>query len=55
MILLIPVIWYEHHVVRPNDLSRAEIASFFANGVFSVVLFLFAAADVVYISSRMPI
>ena len=55
VILLIPVIWYEHHIVRPNDLSRAEIASFFANGVFSVVLFLFAAADVVYISSRMQI
>jgi 4-hydroxybenzoate polyprenyltransferase len=55
VILLIPVIWYEHHIVRPDDVSRAEIASFFANGVFSIVLFLFAAADVVYISSRMPI
>ncbi len=34
---------------------RAEIASFFANGIFSIVLFLFAAADVIYISSRMQI
>jgi len=55
IVLLIPVIWWEHHVVRPDDLSRAEIASFFANGIFSIVLFLFAAADVVYISSRMQI
>jgi 4-hydroxybenzoate polyprenyltransferase len=55
VVLLIPVIWYEHHVVKPHDLSRAEIASFFANGVFSVVLFLFAAADVIMISSKMRI
>lgn len=55
IVLLIPVIWWEHHVVKPNDLSRAEIASFFANGIFSIVLFLFAAADVIYISSRMQI
>jgi len=55
VVLLIPVIWWEHHVVRPTDLSRAEIASFLANGIFSIVLFLFAAADVVYISSRMRI
>jgi 4-hydroxybenzoate polyprenyltransferase len=47
VVLLVPVLWYEHHVVQPDDLSRAELASFVANGVFSIVLFLFAAADVV--------
>jgi 4-hydroxybenzoate polyprenyltransferase len=46
VVLLVPVLWYEHHVVQPDDLSRAELASFVANGVFSIVLFLFAAADV---------
>lgn len=55
VVALIPVLWWEHHVVRPDDLGRAELASFVANGVFSVVLFLFAAADVVYISSRLQI
>jgi len=55
VVLLIPVIWYEHHVVRPTDLSRAELASFLANGVFSIVLFLFAASDVILISSKMRI
>jgi 4-hydroxybenzoate polyprenyltransferase len=47
VVLLVPVLWYEHHVVQPDDLSRAELASFVANGVFSIVLFLFAAADVI--------
>lgn len=46
VVILVPVLWYEHYVVRPDDLSRAELASFVANGVFSIVLFLFAAADV---------
>lgn len=49
IVLLVPVLWWEHRVVRPDDLSRAEAASFVANGVFSVVLFLFAAADVILI------
>jgi len=47
VVVLVPVLWYEHHVVRPDDLSRAELASFVANGLFSIVLFLFAAADVI--------
>jgi len=55
VVLLIPVIWYQHHVVRPDDLSRAESASFVANGVFSIIFFLFAAADVILISSRVRI
>jgi len=55
VVALIPVLWYEHHVVRPDDLRRAEAASFVANGVFSIVLFLFAAADVILISSKMRI
>jgi 4-hydroxybenzoate polyprenyltransferase len=55
VVVLIPVLWYEHHVVRPDDLSRAETASFVANGLFSIVLFLFAAADVILISSSIRI
>lgn len=55
VVLLVPMLYVAHRLVRPDDLSRAEIASFFANVVFSVVLFLFAAADVILISSRMRI
>ncbi len=55
VVALIPVLWWEHHIVRPNDLRRAETASFVASGVFSIVFFLFAAADVIYISSRLRI
>jgi 4-hydroxybenzoate polyprenyltransferase len=53
VVILIPVLWWEHHIVRPDDLSRAEMASFVASGLFSIVLFLFAAADVILLSSRM--
>ncbi len=55
VVVLVPVLYLEHKIVRPEDFSRAEAASFVANGVFSVVLFLFAAADVILISSRLRI
>jgi len=55
VVALVPVLWWEHHIVKPDDLSRAELASFVASGLFSVVLFLFAAADVILLSSRMRI
>ncbi len=55
VLVLIPVLWWEHRIVRPNDLRRAETASFVASGIFSLVFFLFAAADVIFISSRMRI
>jgi len=49
VVVLVPVLWWEHRVVRPDDLSRAEAASFVANGIFSLVLFLFAAADAILV------
>jgi 4-hydroxybenzoate polyprenyltransferase len=55
VVILIPVLYWEHRIVRPDDLSRAETASFVANGIFSVLFFLFAASDVILISSRMRI
>jgi len=47
VVVLVPVLWWQHRVVRPDDLSRAEAASFVASGLFSIVLFLFAAGDVI--------
>ncbi len=39
------ILAYEHHLVRPGDLSRLDAAFFTMNGVMSVTVFLFAFAD----------
>jgi len=45
-ILLIGVLlWYEHSLVSPNDLSRVDVAFFNVNGIISVLLFTFTLAD----------
>lgn len=41
------VLGYEHRIVTANDLSRVNRAFFTANGVVGLVLFGFAAADLV--------
>ncbi len=55
VVLLVPALFWEHRALRPEDLRCAGSASLLANGIISLVLFVFAAADVVLISSRMPI
>jgi 4-hydroxybenzoate polyprenyltransferase len=40
------LIVYEHSLVKPGDLSRLNAAFFTTNGVVSVLLFLFMAADI---------
>jgi 4-hydroxybenzoate polyprenyltransferase len=39
--------WYEHTIVRPDDLSRVNRAFFTANGFVGIALFVFALADLV--------
>jgi 4-hydroxybenzoate polyprenyltransferase len=39
------ILLYEHHLVRPDDLSRLDAAFFTMNGVMSVTVFTFALAD----------
>lgn len=39
------LIW-QHSAVRPDDLSRIDAAFFTANGVLSVVMFVFGACDI---------
>jgi 4-hydroxybenzoate polyprenyltransferase len=39
------LLFYEHSLVRANDLSKLNAAFFAMNGVISVVFFLFIAAD----------
>jgi 4-hydroxybenzoate polyprenyltransferase len=41
------ILLIEHRLVRPGDLSRVNAAFFTANGVVSVVLFVFIALDTV--------
>jgi 4-hydroxybenzoate polyprenyltransferase len=38
--------WYEHRVVKPNDLSRINLAFFQLNGIVSVVAFVCASVDI---------
>ena len=44
--LCIALLGYEHAIVSPRDLRRLNAAFFTLNGVISVVLFLFVAADI---------
>lgn len=39
------ILWYEHRLVQPDDLSRVDAAFFNMNAVMSVTVFLFALAD----------
>ncbi|EFM09772.1 4-hydroxybenzoate polyprenyltransferase [Paenibacillus curdlanolyticus YK9] len=39
------ILFYQHWLVRPNDLSRVQIAFFPMNGTLSVVLFAFTFVD----------
>jgi 4-hydroxybenzoate polyprenyltransferase len=39
------ILLYEHHLVRPGDLSRLDAAFFTMNGVMSVTVFTFALID----------
>lgn len=40
------ILYYEHHLVRPHDLSRLNTAFFTMNGILSVVVFTFTLIDV---------
>ncbi|MEF3301808.1 UbiA-like polyprenyltransferase [Paenibacillus sp. GYB003] len=41
------ILFYEHYIVSPNDLSKLNTAFFTMNGVLSVVVFCFTFIDVV--------
>ena len=45
LIIATGILAYEHHLVRPGDLSRLDAAFFTMNGVMSVVVFGFALLD----------
>nr|MBA2458204.1 4-hydroxybenzoate octaprenyltransferase [Gemmatimonadales bacterium] len=39
------ILAYEHHLVKPGDLSRLDAAFFTMNGIMSVTVFGFALVD----------
>jgi 4-hydroxybenzoate polyprenyltransferase len=48
VIVCVALLAYEHLIVAPGDLRRLNAAFFTLNGVISVVLFVFIAADVLH-------
>jgi len=46
-LLSVALLFYQHYLVKPNDLSRVQTAFFGMNGTLSVVLFVFAFIDLV--------
>jgi len=40
------MLWYEHAIVKPTDLSNVNAAFFTVNGIISIVIMSFAIADV---------
>jgi 4-hydroxybenzoate polyprenyltransferase len=48
VVVCVALLVYEHLIVAPGDLRRLNAAFFTLNGVISVVLFVFIAADVLH-------
>lgn len=46
--------WYEHAIVRPDDLSKVNRSFFTVNGVIGLALFCFALADLVILQGLRP-
>ncbi|MFD0586901.1 UbiA-like polyprenyltransferase [Paenibacillus sp. GCM10027627] len=50
-LLSIGLLFYQHWMVKPNDLSRVQTAFFGMNGTLSVILFLFTIVDLAVLRS----
>ena len=48
VVVVIALLIYEHAIVRPNDLSRLNVAFFNLNGYVSVVFFIAALVDTLF-------
>ncbi len=48
VVAVILLLFYEHSLVRPDDLSKLNAAFFTMNGVLSVLFFLFVAGDLLW-------
>jgi len=48
VVISVFILFYQHTLVKPDDLSRAGVAFFNLNGTLSVVMFAFTFLDIVY-------
>jgi len=48
VVISVGILFYQHILVRPDDLSRAGVAFFNLNGTLSVVLFAFTLLDIFF-------
>ena len=48
IILISGLLYYEHSIVRPDDLSRVNVAFFNVNGIISIGLMLMTILDIIY-------
>jgi 4-hydroxybenzoate polyprenyltransferase len=49
------MLFYQHSIVKPNDLSKVNIAFMTANGIASIVFSIFVIAAIYYQISHDPI
>jgi 4-hydroxybenzoate polyprenyltransferase len=45
-LIFIGLILYQHSLVKPNDLSKVDLAFFTTNGIASVTFSIFVIADI---------
>jgi len=48
VVLIAGLLLYEHSIVKPDDLSRANVAFFNVNGIISIGLMLMTILDIIY-------
>lgn len=46
--IAVSLLWYQHRLISPRDLSRAGVAFFNLNGLLSVVMFCFTLLDILF-------
>lgn len=48
LVVAVGLLWYQHRLISPVDLSRAGVAFFNFNGLLSVVMFCFTLLDIIF-------
>ena len=48
LVIAVSLLWYQHRLISPRDLSRAGVAFFNLNGLLSVVMFCFTLLDILF-------
>ena len=48
VLLIAGLLWYEHSIVKPDDLSKVNVAFFNVNGIISIGLMIITIMDIIY-------